>query len=226
MKLEDFNNIDFKNIANLPWPVKAVLLGVFFVIVLAGGYFVLWSPALEELDLAKQKESELKTQYMDKKRQAFNLDAYKQQMVDVEKTFGALLKQLPEKSQMDGLLTDINQAGLSRGLEFELFKPNPEVISEVYAETPITIKVIGSYQNIGQFAAEISRLSRIVTLNNVHITTIDAEAKDSNVNKKDTRAAKDDRLVMEALAKTYRYLDANEVADKKKNAKLEPGQAK
>ncbi|MFA6179147.1 MAG: type 4a pilus biogenesis protein PilO, partial [Candidatus Methylopumilus sp.] len=120
MKLEDFNNIDFKNAGNLPWPVKGVLLGVLFILVVAAGYWFLWSPSLDELDKAKSKETELRNTFLAKKGQAINLDAYKQQMVDVEKTFGALLRQLPDKSQMDGLLTDINQAGLSRGLDFEV----------------------------------------------------------------------------------------------------------
>jgi len=202
MKLEDFNNIDFKNAGNLPWPVKGVLLGVLFVLVVAGGYWFLWSPSLDELDQAKSKEAELRNTFLAKKGQAINLDAYKQQMVDVEKTFGALLRQLPDKSQMDGLLTDINQAGLSRGLDFELFKPNQEVVSEFYAEMPIAIKVIGTYHDLGAFATEISKLSRIVTINDISISPANKDAKDS-------------KLAMEAIAKTYRYLDANEVAARK-----------
>jgi len=202
MKLEDFNNIDFKNAGNLPWPVKGVLLGVLFVLVVAAGYWFLWSPSLDELDQAKSKEAELRNTFLAKKGQAINLDAYKQQMVDVEKTFGALLRQLPDKSQMDGLLTDINQAGLSRGLDFELFKPNQEVVSEFYAEMPIAIKVIGTYHDLGAFATEISKLSRIVTINDVSISPANKDAKDS-------------KLAMEAIAKTYRYLDASEVAARK-----------
>lgn len=204
MKLEDFNNIDFKNAGNLPWPVKGVLLGVLFVLVVGAGYWFLWSPSLEELDQAKNKENELRETFKTKKQQAINLDAYKQQMVDVEKTFGALLRQLPDKSQMDGLLTDINQAGLSQGLEFELFKPNAEVVSEFYAEMPITIKVIGNYSDLGAFATEISKLSRIVTINDISISPTSKDAKD-----------KDSRLTMDATAKTYRYLDAGEIASKK-----------
>ncbi|HZV99122.1 MAG TPA: type 4a pilus biogenesis protein PilO [Methylophilaceae bacterium] len=199
MKLEDFNNIDFKNAGNLPFPVKAVLLAVMFVLIVAAGYWFLWSPALEELDQAKQKETELRDVFLGKKRQAINLEAYKQQMVDIEKTFGALLRQLPDKSQMDALLTDINQAGLERGLEFELFKPGQEVRADFYAEMPISIKVIGSYHDLGGFAADISKLSRIVTLNDIVIN----------------KDAKDNRLIMDAVAKTYRYLDSNEVASKK-----------
>lgn len=207
MKLEDFNNIDFKNAGNLPWPVKGVLLVALFVLAIGAGYWFLWSPSLDELDQAKSKETELRDTFLAKKKQAINLDAYKQQMVDVEKTFGALLRQLPDKSQMDGLLTDINQAGLSQGLEFELFKPNPEMISEFYAEMPITIRVIGGYHEIGAFATEISKLSRIVTINDISISALNKD--------KDGKDNKDGRLVMDATAKTYRYLDAGEIASKK-----------
>lgn len=206
MKLEDFNNIDFKNAGSLPLPVKAVLLGVAFILITGAGYWFLWKPALEELDQAKAKETELRQVFLDKKRQAINLEAYKQQMVEIEKTFGALLKQLPDRSQMDGLLTDINQAGLERGLEFELFKPGQEVQADFYAEMPISIKVIGSYHNLGLFASDVSRLSRIVTLNNLSITSGNKEVKDS-------------LLVMEAVAKTYRYLDSNEMASKQQAEK-------
>ena len=211
MKLEDFNSIDFKNAGNLPLPVKAVLLSVMLVLLIAAGYWFLWSPAMDELDQAKHKEAELRDVFLTKKKLAVNLDAYKQQMVDIEKTFGALLKQLPDKSQMDALLTDINQVGLERGLEFESFKPGQETLAEFYAEMPISIKVIGNYHDLGAFATDISKLSRIVTLNDIYITTLSKDAKDS----KD----KDNRLVMEAVAKTYRYLDANEIASKKNSDK-------
>lgn len=200
MKLEDFNKIDFKNIGSSPLPVKLVLVGLLLLILIGAGYWFLWSPALEELDQARAKEADLRNVFLIKKRQAINLDAYKQQMVEIEHTFGALLRQLPDKSQMDALLTDINQAGLGRGLEFELFKPGSETIAEFYAEMPISIKVTGSYHDLGGFATDISKLSRIVTLNNISITGI--------------TGSKDSKLSMEATAKTYRYLDAGEVAGK------------
>lgn len=206
MKLEDFNQIDFNNAGSLPLPVKAVLLGTLLVLLVGAGYWFMWSPALEELESAKQKEVGLRQVFLDKKRQAINLDAYKQQMVDIEKTFGALLRQLPDKSKMDGLLTDINQAGLERGLDFELFKPGKESIKDFYAEMPITIKVTGTYHDLGAFATDISKLSRIVTLNDLAIS---ATGKDD----------KETKLVMDAVAKTYRYLDASETAGKKKSSK-------
>jgi len=211
MKLEDFNNIDFKNAGSLPLPVKAVLLSGLFLLLLGSGYYFLWSPALESLDQAKAKELELRQVFLDKKSQAINLEAYKQQMVEIEKTFGALLKQLPDKSQMDGLLTDINQAGLGRGLEFELFKPGQETQAEFYAEMPIAIKVLGNYHDLGAFATDISKLSRIVTLNNLSITSSSTDTKGSK--------SSDSGLVMEAVAKTYRYLDNDEMAAKKSSEK-------
>lgn len=202
MKLDDFNNIDFKNAGSLPVPVKLVLLGILFLILVGLGYWFLWSPEIDEFDQAKAKEQELRQVFLTKKAQAVKIEAYKQQMIDIEKTFGALLKQLPDKSQMDGLLTDINQAGLGRGLEFELFKPGQEVATDFYAEMPIQIKIKGNYHDIGAFATDISKLSRIVTLNDLSIAPMNKDAKDSV-------------LLMEAVAKTYRYLDSSEIAAKK-----------
>lgn len=211
MKLEDFNNIDFKNAGNLPLPVKLVLLAVVFLMLVAAGYWFMWRTATEELDRARAKEVELKDLFTQKKRQSINLEAYKQQMVDIERTFGALLKQLPDRSQMDGLLTDINQVGLEKGLEFELFKPGQEIIGDFYAELPISIKVIGGYHDLGNFASDISRLPRIVTLNDLAIVS---PSQDKNTGK-GASAPSDGVLVMEAVARTYRYLDAGEVAAKR-----------
>lgn len=214
MKLEDFNNIDINNAGNLPAPVKAVLLGVVFFVLFALGYYLVLSPTLETLDIEKAKEEELRKVYFEKKSQAINLEAYQAQMVEIEKTFGALLKQLPDRSQIDGLLTDINQAGLARGLEFELFKPGQETQAEFYAEMPISIKVTGAYHDLGAFATDISKLSRIVTLGEVFVTNKDAANKSKDVKAKPNSS--DSTLVMEAVAKTYRYLDAAEIAEKRK----------
>lgn len=211
MKLDDFNNIDFNNAGSLPAPVKAVLLAIVFFVILVLGYYLLWIDAFAARDAAKAKEQELRQVFLDKKSQAINLEAYKLQMVEIERTFGALLRQLPDKSQMDGLLTDINQAGLGRGLEFELFKPGQESQAEFYAEMPISIKVLGTYHDLGAFATDISKLSRIVTLNDISVSSNNKDAS------KDVKmAASGAVLVMEAMAKTYRYLDADEIAEKKK----------
>lgn len=217
MKLDDFNNIDFNNAGSLPAPVKAVLLTFLFLFLFALGYWYFWTDAFTSLDEAKAKEVELRAVFLDKKAQAVNLEGYKQQMVEIEKTFGALLKQLPDKSQMDGLLTDINQAGLARGLEFELFKPGSETQTEFYAEMPIAIKVQGNYHDLGAFATDISKLSRIVTLSDISI--VSGQSKEG-------KPLADTKLVMEATAKTYRYLDSNEVAAQKKAAEAKAAEAK
>lgn len=214
MTLDDFNNIDIKNIGNLPMPVKLVLLAMMFLLLVALGFYLVLSPALDTLDQEKLKEEDLRKVYLVKKGQAINHDAYRAQMQEIEKTFGALLRQLPDKSQIDGLLTDINQAGLSRGLEFELFKPGKEVLAEFYAEMPIAIKVLGNYHDLGAFATDISKLSRIVTISDISIQNqAQTQAKDSK------NVVPNGLLSMEAVAKTYRYLDAEEVAAKQKAEK-------
>ena len=201
MNFEDFNNIDFKNAGSLPIPVKLVML-VFLALAIIGlGYWFLWAPEMEAHEKELAKEVELRQIFLGKKSQAVKIEAYRQQMVDIEKTFGALLKQLPDRSQMDGLLTDINQAGLGRGLEFELFKPGQEKVADFYAEMPIQIKIKGDYHDIGAFATDVSKLSRIVTLNDLSIA---AAGKD-----------KAGGLALNAIAKTYRYLDSSELASKR-----------
>ncbi|MGJ8619358.1 MAG: type 4a pilus biogenesis protein PilO [Methylophilaceae bacterium] len=204
MNFDDFNNIDFNNMGSLPVPVKLVLLSVLGLLIVAGGYFLLWSGEIDAFDQAEAKEQELRQTFLSKKSQAVKIEAYRQQMVDIEKTFGALLKQLPDRSQMDGLLTDINQSGLGRGLEFELFKPGQEVVADFYAEMPIQIKLLGNYHDIGAFATDVSRLSRIVTLNNLSIAPVKSNLKNGG-----------GALMLEAVAKTYRYLDSSEIASKR-----------
>ena len=170
--------IDFKKIAEDfkatnwqdpgTWSVipKAVVLVAILVALPVAGYFGLWQGQLEELEAGRQQEVKHKQDYLNKKKQAVNLDLHKQQLREIDTQFGALLKQLPNKSQMDALLVDINQAGLGRGLQFELFKPAAqEVVRDFYAELPIAVKVIGVYHDMGAFASDVGQLSRIVTLN-------------------------------------------------------------
>jgi type IV pilus assembly protein PilO len=200
MTLQEFRALDPKKIGSWPTVAKLiVLLGVLFV-VLGAGYWFDWKSQLEQIERAHAKEEQLKVTFIDKKKQALNLPAYRKQLEDIEKQFGALLKQLPGKSEMDALLTDINQAGLGRGLQFELFKPAAaETVRDFYAELPITIKISGSYHDIGAFASDVGKLSRIVTLNDITL----APGKDSG-------------LVMDATAKTFRYLDEEEIAAQKR----------
>lgn len=156
------------------WPLVpkiAVLLGLFVAILVAGWWFV-WSDQLTELETKQREEETLRQQYLDKKRQAVNLDLYTQQLAEIDRSFGALLKQLPNKSEIEALLIEVNQAGLGRGLQFELFRPGQEQIKDFYAELPIAVKINGSYHDFGAFAADIAKLPRIVTLNNISITPV------------------------------------------------------
>ncbi len=196
------------------WPALPKLLALFatLVVVVVAGYVADWQGQVEELAAGATQEAKLKDEYKGKKQQAVNLDLHRQQLREIDSSFGALLKQLPNKSQMDALLVDINQAGLGRGLQFELFRPAPrENIMDFYAELPISIRVTGGYHDMGQFASDIAQLSRIVTLNDL---VISPSSKDGGV------------LTMDTIAKTFRYLDDEEVAKQKKAAAAKSAAAK
>jgi type IV pilus assembly protein PilO len=196
MTLDELRRLDPREIGNWPVMPKLGALVLVLALLLFAGYWFDWSNQWDQLNAARQKEAELRNQFLDKKRQAINLEAYRKQLADIEQSFGAMLKQLPNKSEMEALLSDINQAGLGRGLQFELFKPAAqEIMSDFYAELPISIKLAGNYHDIGAFASDVSQLSRIVTLNNVALGL-----------------DKDGRLIMDATARTFRYLDDEEVA--------------
>jgi type IV pilus assembly protein PilO len=204
MTLDDLRRLDPKSIGSWPALPKLGVLVLVLITIIAASYFLDWQGQLETIDASTKKEQTLRTTFLDKKKQAIDLDAYRKQLADIEKSFGTLLKQLPSKSEMEALLTDINQAGLGRGLQFELFKPAAaESMSEFYAELPINIKVTGSYHDMGAFASDISKLSRIVLLNDVSLAM----------------NAKDGGLTMDAIAKTYRYLDEEEISKQKKATK-------
>ena len=199
---EDFKATNWRDPGTWTALPKAVVLIAIIVALPVAGYFLLWQGQFEELEQGKVTEGRLKQDYLNKKRQAVNLDLHKQQLREIDTQFGALLKQLPNRSQMDALLVDINQAGLGRGLQFELFKPaGSEIVREFYAELPISVKVIGTYHDMGAFASDVGQLSRIVTLNDVSI-----------------EAAKDGNLVMDVTARTFRYLDDEEIAAQRKAA--------
>ena len=164
---DDFRNLNPKDVG--AWPVVprvATLLGLFTVILVVGWWF-LWSDQLDALTTRQQDELKLKEEYVAKKTQAANLDLYTQQLNEIDRSFGALLKQLPNKSEVESLLIEINQSGMGRGLQFDLFKPGQEIIKDFYAELPINVRLTGSYHDFGAFAGDIGRLSRIVTLNNI-----------------------------------------------------------
>jgi type IV pilus assembly protein PilO len=199
---EDFKTLDPKDPGAWPLiPRIIILLGMFVVLLLMAAWFG-WQGQLEELDGKRQEEIKLKDDWIAKKKQAVNLDEYQNQLAEIERSFGALLKQLPNAAEMESLLVDINQAGLGRGLQFELFKPGSEVIKDFYAELPITVNVSGSYHDFGAFAGDIAKLPRIVTLNDINIAP--PAGKTSGP------------LMLATTAKTFRYLDENEVAARKK----------
>ena len=198
--LDELKQLDTKNPGGWPWPFKIVAMLLIFVLILVAGFFVFYQAQLENLDKEEKKETDLKTVFIEKKKLAVNLESYQQQRAEIEQSFGALLKQLPTRSEMDALLIDINQAGLGRGLQFDLFKPAAsENVTEFYAERPINLKVNGNYHDLGAFASDISKLPRIVLLNDLNIV-----------------GGKDGALSMDAVAKTYRYLDPDEVAAQRK----------
>lgn len=202
MTLDDLRRLDPKKIGSWPIAPKLGTLLIALLLITGASYWFDWQNQIEQIKTEKTKEDQLRNTFIDKKKQAINLDAYLQQKADIEKQFGALLKQLPGKSEMDALLTDINQAGLGRGLQFELFKPAAgESVKDFYAELPITIKITGNYHDIGAFASDIGKLSRIVTLNDIGL-----------------QSSKGGTLTMDATAKTFRYLDEMELSQQRKAA--------
>lgn len=202
--LLDFQNLNPRDVGTWPAaPRVAVLLGLCLTILLAGWWFV-WVDQLTDLETKQQAELKLREEFVAKKREAVNLDLYIQQLNEIDRSFGALLKQLPNKSEVEALLVEINQSGMGRGLQFELFKPGSEQVKDFYAELPISVRLTGTYHDFGAFAGDIGKLSRIVTLNNIAIAT--------------NPQSKDGSLVMDAVTKTFRYLDEDELAAKKKAA--------
>ena len=201
--LDEMRALDPRNPGGWPWSIKFAALAFILAAILVAAYFIFYTTQLDDIEKEEKKEIDLKATFVEKTKLAVNLEAYQQQRAEIEQSFGALLKQLPTKSQVDALIIDINQAALGRGLQFESFKPNQtENLTEFYAERPISLKVIGNYHDFGAFASDVSKLPRIVLLNDLKVD-----------------AAKDGALSMEAVAKTYRYLDPDEVSAQKKSAK-------
>lgn len=204
----DFKTMDPKDPGAWPLiPRIIVLVGMFVVLLLLAGWFG-WQEQIAELETKQQEEVKLKDDWVNKKKQAVNLEEYRNQLAEIERSFGALLKQLPNRAEMESLLVDINQAGLGRGLQFELFKPGAEGVRDFYAELPITIKISGAYHDFGAFAGDIAKLPRIVTLNNISI---------------EPGAKVGEGLILTSTVKTFRYLSDEEVAAKKKQEKAAKG---
>jgi type IV pilus assembly protein PilO len=196
MNLSDINNLDLSNIAGWPRPARVFIVALVFVAVLGLGYWLDIKDQRATLQKAEAQEMELRQTFEVKARKAANLSAYEQQLVEMKESFGAMLRQLPNKTEVAELLVDISQTGLAAGLEFELFKPQSEVPKEFYAELPISIRVKGSYHEFGSFISGIAALPRIVTVHDINIAP-----------------QKDGELSMDILAKTYRYLDEDEVQE-------------
>jgi type IV pilus assembly protein PilO len=196
--LEEIKSINPKTPGSWPWLVKISAFAMIFIVAVLAGAVFDWQGQWDALTAVRQEEGKLKETFLSKKKEAVNLDIIKKQLTETQQSFGALLKQLPNKSEMDALLTDINQAGLGRGLQFDLFRPGAEVVTGVFAEQAIAVKVTGSYDDIGKFSSDISQLPRIVTLNEISLVGVGGQ------------------LALDTMAKTYRYLDEEELSAQKK----------
>jgi type IV pilus assembly protein PilO len=195
MNFDDIRRLNIREVGNWPSAAKFGLLAIVFVAIVALGALFDWKDQYETLQRSEQTEVTLKSEYTTKKSKAVNYDLYVAQLKEVEQSFGALVKQLPNRSEIDALLTDVNQAGLGRGLQFELFRPAAsEKMAEFYAELPINIRITGNYHDMGAFASDVAQLPRIVTLNDLAISNEKGQ------------------LSLEAVAKTFRYLDEEEIA--------------
>ncbi|ENO98498.1 Tfp pilus assembly protein PilO [Thauera phenylacetica B4P] len=198
---EDFKGLDPQDPGMWPTAPRIVVAVLLLVLTVAGFWWFDWQDQVKTLAAREAEEVQLRESWHTKKRQAVNLEEHRRQLAEIDRQFGALLKQLPNRAEMDSLLSDINQAGLGRGLQFELFKPGTDVIKEFYAEMPIDVRVTGIYHDLGEFVADLASMPRMVTLNDVGI-----------------EADKDGRLKLQAKAVTYRYLDEEELAQQRKAA--------
>lgn len=196
----DFRGLDPNDPGLWPTAPRIAVFIVLLVLVVAMTWWFVWRDQVELLERRQAEEVQLRLDWASKRRQAVNLEEYRRQLAETDRQFGALLKQLPNRAEMDSLLSDINQAGLGRGLQFELFKPGADVIRDFYAEMPIEIRVVGAYHDLGQFASDVAKMPRIVTLRGISLE------KQGEVLKLDGRAI------------TYRYLDEEELAQQRKQA--------
>jgi type IV pilus assembly protein PilO len=190
----DLNDLDFSNVGNWPTSIRLFTVAIVLLAVLGLGYWFDLKDQQLRLEQVEKKEAELKVSFEDKAAKAANLEAYEQQLEEMRQSFGTMLRQLPNKTQVAGLLVDVSQSGLASGLEFELFRPRDEIPKEFYAELPISVKVNGTYHEFGAFVSAVAALPRIVTIHDIVISP----AQEGN------------ELTMELTAKTYRYLEEEE----------------
>jgi type IV pilus assembly protein PilO len=200
MTLDELRGLDPKDIANWPLAGQAIALAALSLLLIFLGYYFVLSDQWDKLKASQAQEEQLKQTYLDKRRQVVNKAALEEQLKEIKKSFGTLIKQLPTKSQMDSLLSEINQAGTGRGLQVDLFKPGMETKTGEMAELPIDLKLTGTYEQLANFASDVGQLSRIVTLGNIVLNPI---------------GDKGDRLTMQAVAKTYRALEPQEINTQK-----------
>jgi type IV pilus assembly protein PilO len=201
--VEDFKTIDPQDPGLWPLAPRVVTLLCGFLLLIAAAWWFGWSNQLKELEEQKVQELSLRDDWLSKKNQSVNLEEYRRQLAEIDRSFGALLKQLPNRSEMGDLLVDINKAAQGRGLAVELFKPGSEAVKDFYAEVPITLNLAGGYHDIGAFTGDIAKLPRIVTLNDISLSS----------------GAKDGLLALKTTVKTFRYLDDEELSAKKKAQK-------
>ncbi|MET0002921.1 MAG: type 4a pilus biogenesis protein PilO [Candidatus Thiodiazotropha sp.] len=195
--IDDLNELDFNNVGIWPTPIKFVVVILVAVLVLVAGYYLIIEDEIASLGGVQKEEQKLRADFAKKQSKAANLDAYRKQLEEMKQSFGTMLRQLPDKTEVAELLVDVSQTGLASGLEFELFKPLDEVPREFYAELPIQVKVTGQYHEFGHFISGLAALPRIVTIHDIKI---------NRTSKEDVNAD----LLLEATAKTYRYLDEEE----------------
>jgi len=200
MTFDDLNDLEFSDIGDWPIPAKAIVALLLCVLLGVAWYYMDTEDQLLDLERVEKQELKLRKEFEDKQRKAVNLDAYKRQLKEMRQSFNAMLQQLPNKAEVADLLVDVSQTGLAAGLEFELFDPAGEVVREFYAELPINIKVLGDYHEFGDFISGLAALPRIVTIHDVHISPR-GQGKGSKA------ASAGGKLVLQAVAKTYRYLD-------------------
>ncbi len=192
MNMQELNELDFSNIGDWPAIVKAILIIILCALVGVGWYYLDTEDQYIQLERVEKVEQDLRGEFETKQHKAANLDAYRAQLKEMEESFGAMLRQLPNKTEVADLLVDVSQTGLAAGLEFELFQPQSEIPKDFYAELPIKLRVIGTYHEFGEFVSGLAALPRIVTVHDVSIAP---------------RPNSPGELVMEATARTYRYLD-------------------
>jgi type IV pilus assembly protein PilO len=197
--ISQFQGLTLENVGSWPLAPRVSVWLVAIAVCCVLGWFAFWSKQVDELDRLRAEEIQLKDQYKQKLQQAINLEDLRKQKEQVSQYVLTLEKQLPSKAEMDALLSDINQAGIGRGLQFELFRPGQVNLKDYYAELPIAVKVSGRYHDLGAFTGDIANLPRIVTLNNLSL-----------------QATRDGALTLDATAKTFRYLDEEEVANQRK----------